>query len=272
MSESKKSVSTLLRIVIFVDALVFLAAALFNFGTEIPLGFAELSFPVPIWQAGIGEAIIGLALLAGAVTRRVTVAWVAFWMSVFGIAFGLSSPKVQGPAREIHVILVPLAAIVFGLLAWQRQRSRQMRKQARKPIQVDGAMVAGTQRRPITIAIRWLMAIAAVSLATASIIHSGVEIPLGFATINDPFAGAAIPEAILAIVLAIGLVTVLARWSVRWWVALATTLFTLLVTLYGLSVTVSSSRTGDITYHIAVLGILAVITGLLLLPAAKQGL
>src|SRR5207248_2674436 len=81
-----------LRAAIFVDAVVFLTAALLNGGARLPLGFAELSFPVPIWQAGIGEAVIGLALLAAAVAGRATVSWVAFWMSVVGIAFGLSSP------------------------------------------------------------------------------------------------------------------------------------------------------------------------------------
>ncbi|MGE5223847.1 MAG: hypothetical protein ACM3PY_15520 [Omnitrophica WOR_2 bacterium] len=276
-SESRKFIPTLLRIVILMDALVFLTAALLNFGTKIPLGFAELSFPVPIWQAGIGEAIIGLALLAVAITRRATIAWVAFWMSVFGIAFGLSSPRVQGPAREIHVILVPLAAIVFGLLMWHRQQSRQLRKQAHEPTSVDAARVAPheteeAQGRPITIAISWLMAIAAVSFVAASMIHFGVTIPLGFATIYDPFARAAIPEAILAIILGIALVTVLAHWSARWWAALAATLFTLLVTIYGLSVTVSSSRTGDITYHVAMLVILGVIASLLLLLAGRHDL
>jgi hypothetical protein len=277
MKESRKSVPALLQIVILVDALVFLAAALFNFGAKIPLGFTELSFPVPIWQAGIGETVIGLVLFAAVVTGRGTIAWVAFWMSVFGIVFGLSSPRVQGPARDIHVILVPLAAIVFGLLVWQRQRSRQLSKRAHPPTSVNAAIVApheakGAQGRSVTIVISWLMAMAAASFVVASIIHFGATIPLGFATIYDPFEGAAIPEAILAIVLGIGLLTLLMRWSARWWVAFATTLFALLVTIYGLSVTVSSSRNGDITYHLAVLVILLVIAGLLLLPAGRHGL
>src|SRR5438477_11294209 len=115
---------TMLRAALFVDAVVFLTAALLNLGTKIPLGFAELSFPVPIWQAGIGEAVIGLTLLAAAVTGRATIAWVAFWLSIVGIVFGLSSAKVQGPARDVHVLLVPLAVIVFGLLMWLTQQSR----------------------------------------------------------------------------------------------------------------------------------------------------
>ena len=89
MREPGRRVLTVLRAVILVDALVFLAAALFNMGATVPLGFAALRFPVPIWQAGLGEAVIGLVLLAAAITGRATMAWVAFWMSVFGIAFGL---------------------------------------------------------------------------------------------------------------------------------------------------------------------------------------
>ena len=124
MSQSSTPVAVVLRIVLFVDGVVFLAAALQNFGLQIPLGFADLRFPVPIWQAGIGEAVIALTLLVAAGTGRITLAWVAFWMSVVGIIFGLSSIKVQGPAREIHLILVPLAVLVFALLLWLRQQRR----------------------------------------------------------------------------------------------------------------------------------------------------
>ena len=133
MSNPGTRVVIILRAALFVDAVVFLTAALLNLGTKIPLGFAELSFPVPIWQAGIGEAVIGLALLAAAVTGRATIAWVAFWLSVVGIAFGLSSAKVQGPARDVHVLLVPLAAIVFGLLLWLRQQSHRLHKETLGP-------------------------------------------------------------------------------------------------------------------------------------------
>lgn len=128
MNQSGTRVKLVLRIVLAVDAVVFLTAALLNFGLHIPLGFAEPSFPLPIWQAGIGEAVIGLALLGAAVTGRVGIAWVAFLLSIVGIAFGLSSARVQGPARDIHLILVPLAVAVFGLLLWvwqQRHRRDQ---------------------------------------------------------------------------------------------------------------------------------------------------
>ena len=112
----------LLRGTLVVDAVVFLTAALLNMGVRIPLGFTDLRFSVPVWQAGTGEAIIGATLLAAGLTGRARLSWVAFWMSVLGIAFGLSSQRVQGAARDVHVVLVPLAIIVLVLLVWTRRQ------------------------------------------------------------------------------------------------------------------------------------------------------
>ncbi len=114
-----------LRAVIILDAVVFLIAAALNLGARIPLDFAELSFPVAIWQAGVGEAAIGLVLLAAAATASPRLSWVASGMSAIGILFGLSSARVQGPAREVHVLLVPLAFVILALLVWRRQQDHQ---------------------------------------------------------------------------------------------------------------------------------------------------
>ena len=133
MSESATPVMVILRVALFVDAVVFLSAALLNVGAKIPLGFTELDFPVPVWQAGIGEAVIGLALLAAAITGRIAIAWVALGLSVVGIAFGLSSTRVQGPARDIHIVLAPLAVVIFGLLLWVSQQRRRLRVKAFGP-------------------------------------------------------------------------------------------------------------------------------------------
>jgi hypothetical protein len=125
---------------------------------------------------------------------------------------------------------------------------------------------------PIALAIAGLMAVAAGAFAVASLVHFGVAITLGPLTLDDPFSGAAIPEAILALLLGIGAAMVIIRRPARWAVALATTLFALFVTIYGLSVTVSSSRTGDIVYHVSILMVLAVIVALLLLPPGRRSL
>jgi hypothetical protein len=114
--------ATLLRGMLLVDAAVFLTAALLNMGVRVPLGFADLRFSVPVWQAGTGETIIGLTLLAAGLTARARLSWVAFWMSALGIAIGLSSQRVQEAARDIHAVMVPLAIIVLVLLVWTRRR------------------------------------------------------------------------------------------------------------------------------------------------------
>jgi hypothetical protein len=109
-------VGSLLRPVLAVDGAVFLAAALLNWGLRIPLGFATVAFAPAVWQAGIGEAVIGCAVVAAAWSARRRLAWVGFSLSVLGILFGLSSHAVQGAARDVHVVLVPLALVVLVLL------------------------------------------------------------------------------------------------------------------------------------------------------------
>jgi hypothetical protein len=62
-----------------------------------------------------------------------------------------------------------------------------------------------------------LLSVAAVTLAVASLLHFGVAIPVGVTTVSDPFAGAAIPEAVLAVVAARGAVAILARMATARW-------------------------------------------------------
>lgn len=117
------SSARLLRSVLVLDAAVFFGAALFNFGLEVPLGFTTLRFADSIWQAGTGETIIGAVLLAAALTAGRRSSWVAFVMSVLGIAFGLSSDRVQGAARDLHVVMIALAVFVLALLLVTGRRS-----------------------------------------------------------------------------------------------------------------------------------------------------
>src|SRR5207302_9197535 len=70
-----------------------------------------------------------------------------------------------------------------------------------------------------------LMLAEAVTFAIASILHFGV---------GETFIGAAIPEAIIAIVLGVGAIAVMQRGS--WWLGLATTLFARDCVFIGLSV------------------------------------
>jgi hypothetical protein len=104
------------RVVFVLDAAVFFGAALFNFGLRIPLGLTTLRFADAIWQAGTGEALIGAVLLAAGLTAGRRLSWAALVMSVLGIAFGLSSDRVQGAARDLHVVMIALAVLVLALL------------------------------------------------------------------------------------------------------------------------------------------------------------
>lgn len=101
-----------------------------------------------------------------------------------------------------------------------------------------------------------LMTIAALTLLAASAIHSGLLGPI------DPFAGAAIPEAVIGVVLGIAAVV---AWSSSgaWVIALAATLFAIAGTLFGLTITVPRGDPGDVVYHLSLLGILAIVVGLL---------
>lgn len=105
-------------------------------------------------------------------------------------------------------------------------------------------------------AIVGLMALAAVTLAIASVVHFGLVIPLGATTIHDPFAGAAIPEAVIAAVVAIGVVGAALRRDAAWWLPLAATLFALLGVIVGMTFTVPAGRAGDIAYHGSLLAVL----------------
>ena len=130
----------------------------------------------------------------------------------------------------------------------------------------------GTQPRwrPPSVSAGALMVLAATAFAAASIIHFGVAIPVGFATLSDPFAGAAVPEAVIALVVATGAVAVLTRRPAARGIALTATLFALLGTVYGLTVTLGSTRTGDIAYHLGILATLLVILGLVLVPGRTR--
>jgi hypothetical protein len=125
------------------------------------------------------------------------------------------------------------------------------------------------RRRP-PVAAGVLMALAAATFAVVSIVHFGVDIPIGVTTISDSFPGAAPPEAVIAAVVAIGATAVLTRRTKSRGIALGTTSFALLGTVFGLSITLTSTRTGDVAYHLGILTTLLVILGLLLLPGRSD--
>jgi hypothetical protein len=110
------------------------------------------------------------------------------------------------------------------------------------------------------------MVFAAVTFAVVSTVHFGVDIPLGFTTVSDSFPGAAPPEAVIAAVVAIGAAAVLTRQAKSRAIALGTTGFAILGTAFGLTITLNSTRTGDVAYHLSILVALLVTLALLLVP------
>lgn len=97
-----------------------------------------------------------------------------------------------------------------------------------------------------------LLAAAAVGFAGASIIHFGL--PLG--PLTDPFAGARIPEAVLAALLGVAAVYAVARGQGSRWVALAAALVGLLGVGVGLTVVLPAALWGDVAYHLLAAGVL----------------
>lgn len=112
-----------LRALTVVDGAVFLVAAVQNVGARIAVGPIDWYFASPVVQAGVGEAVIALALFVAAGTMRRSQLSIAYALSIFGITFGLLSQRVVGPPREIHALLVPLAVTGVTLLRSLRDRA-----------------------------------------------------------------------------------------------------------------------------------------------------
>jgi hypothetical protein len=110
-----------------------------------------------------------------------------------------------------------------------------------------------------------LMLAEALTFAIASILHFGVL---------ESFIGAAIPEAIIAVVLGAGAITVTSRPAGAWWLALVTTLFALAGVIVGLSVILGGrvSRPADVIYHTGILVALLITIGPLLAPAVRRSM
>jgi len=108
-----------------------------------------------------------------------------------------------------------------------------------------------------------LMLTEAVTFAIAAILHFGVL---------ESFIGAAIPEAIIAVVLGAGAIAVMRRPAGSWWPALTTALFALAGVIIGLSVIVRGrvSRPYDLVYHASIFVALVITVGLLLTPTVRH--
>jgi hypothetical protein len=229
-----------LRVALIVNGLVFALSAALNFGARIPLGSLSIAYPTAIVAAGIGEAIIAVLLLAAGISGRRSLAWLAFWLSVAGTLFGLvATSSGGGPVWAFHAVEVALALVLLALLLWNAGVEQPERARPRRII--------------------GLMLFTALTLLAASTIHFGAALPFGAFGIIDRFESAAVPEGVLGILLAATALYLASGRTAGRELALASTIFTLLLSLFGLSVTLPSGRTGDVVYHIVLVVLLGTI-------------
>ncbi|HLG71636.1 MAG TPA: hypothetical protein VK009_14540 [Chloroflexota bacterium] len=247
--------SRFLRFSVLVDAAIFFVTSALNLGVHMPLGFTSIGFPAPAVQAGVGELIIGAALLLAAVVRDRSAYWTALALSGIGIAFGLRFSRSGSPQLAIHLVLLALGLLSLGLLVWSELSAPRGASRGERPAIC-----------PLPKDVVGLMALAAVTLFVASAIH------LNLTPISDPFGGAAVPEAVLGAALAIGGAAGTTGWSGSRRLATTTTLITMAGDLYGLSTSARSPHAGDIVYHVALLLLLGVIAGLLLWRPRRRAL
>jgi hypothetical protein len=115
-----------------------------------------------------------------------------------------------------------------------------------------------------------LMVLGVGAFGGASAVHAGLSISIGSIHLDDPFGGAAVPEAIIAAALGIGAWFLASRRRDGLRAVLIAAGLSLLFTLYGLSVTLREGRTADVAYHVSLLALLVVIVALVVVAIARD--
>jgi hypothetical protein len=112
-----------------------------------------------------------------------------------------------------------------------------------------------------------VIAIEAISFVVAGVSHTGVQLPLGFATLNERVI---VPAAIVE-----SLCAVIGRRPFAWGAALGAQLFALAAVILGISVLAAGAApvsAFDSTYHRVMLAALLIGVALLFTPTAKRAL
>jgi hypothetical protein len=121
-----------------------------------------------------------------------------------------------------------------------------------------------------------VIAIEAISFVVAGVSHTGVQLPLGFATLNERvIVPAAIVESLCAVMLAGSAIAVIGRRPFAWGAALGAQLFALAAVILGISVLAAGAApvsAFDSTYHRVMLAALLIGVALLFTPTAKRAL
>ena len=116
-------VSLVLRLITIATALVFLFSAALNLGVKVPLGSYVLSFSDPQSSIATFEILIGAIFAVSSAISRILLYGGAYFLAFVGITFGLFSPDVQGLARSLHLIMLPLALVGTFLLGLDARSS-----------------------------------------------------------------------------------------------------------------------------------------------------
>ena len=130
-----------LPLVTVLSGIVFLVSAAFNLGVSFTFGSSVVGFSSPSASIASYELAIGAVLLASAALSNLYLYGGAYLFASVGIAEGLLSPAVQGLARSLHEVMVPLAAIGWALvLVETRVVSRTRPKTTNRTHEIIAAM------------------------------------------------------------------------------------------------------------------------------------
>lgn len=136
-------------------------------------------------------------------------------------------------------------------------------------------MIETTTRRrpPIVTVISVLIVVEAVSFLVASLLHMGVQFPLGIS--EPPNQYAAIVEGMCGIFLAVSAIVVFARGAGAWGIAVAAHVFAIAGVILGIIVVIRGGVSGDeanAIYHPIILVVLIVTLILLMTRGARDAL
>ncbi len=143
----------------------------------------------------------------------------------------------------------------------------------------DSNSTGGTYVRRVPgtrLALEALLVVDTISFLTASVIHFGFAIPLGFTTLSDvTLLPAAIAEGAIGVVLAFATAAVFSRLNWAWIGTMAAHVFGILGVFIGLSVTLgdpTDSSSANFLFHLSILPVLVVGLILLVTPNGRQAL
>jgi hypothetical protein len=134
--------------------------------------------------------------------------------------------------------------------------------------------VASPRRPLVAAAVQILVVFDAVALLFAGIVHLvGAQIPLGFATFDEPpILPAGIVESLAGLIFVAAVYAIFAHRAWAWGVTLAAHLFAIAGFLVGIFATRNGTTTFNHTYHWVMLAIFVVGLVLVLLPANRTAL